>query len=87
MSPAKINQYKNERCYLNVTYFISLTSQNWRDDSQVAATEFTSCGSQAPPDNLCSIPAESCDCTCVFLVHVYPHNHYHLQIQQAHITM
>jgi len=45
------------------TYFIVLTSQNWRDDSEVAATEFTSCGSHAPPDNLCIIPAESWDCT------------------------
>lgn len=55
---------------MNITYFIVLTSQNWRYDSQVAATELTSCGSHAPPDNLCSIPAESCDCTC-FFVRIY----------------
>ena len=31
-------------------YFIVRRSQNWIDHSHVDATEFTSCGSQAPPD-------------------------------------
>ncbi len=47
----------------NVTYFIVRKSQNWMADSQVAATAFTSCGSHAPPDKLCNIPADSFDCT------------------------
>ena len=38
-------------------------SQNWTDDSPVAATAFTSCGSHAPPDKECNIPAESLDKT------------------------
>lgn len=33
-----------------MTYFIVRKSQNWIDDSEVAAIEFTSCGFHAPPD-------------------------------------
>lgn len=46
-----------------VTYFIVLKSQNWIDDSEVAAIEFTSCGFHAPPDKECRIPAVSLDTT------------------------
>lgn len=56
--------------FIEVTYFIVRISQNWTDDSQVAATEFTLCGSHAPPDKLCNIPAESCDWTYIFFIRV-----------------
>lgn len=39
-----------EISYPKTLYFIVRRSQNWIEDSQVAATAFTSCGSQAPPD-------------------------------------